>query len=205
MRAFSKVFSTLFHPLLIPAIGLFLIFNVGGHFSYLPFEHKRAIYIIVFLSTCVLPLSLIPLFLLSGIIKSVYMKERKERLFPTLATGAFYLLGYFFLSKIPIVPTFIQGFMLATIVTICVALGITFFWKISMHMIGIGGLTGALLALSVRFGLDIWITFSTLLLIAGLLGTSRLYLKAHTPLQVHVGFVLGISIVFLGALFIGYP
>jgi len=200
MSVFSKVLSTLFHPLLIPTIGLFLIFNLGGHFAYLPFEHKRAVYIIVLLSTCALPLTLIPLFLLTGIIKSVYMRERKERIFPTLATGGFYLLGYFFLSKIEIVPAFIQAFMLATIVTICIALAITFFWKISMHMIGIGGLTGALLALSLRFDLDIWIAFSCVLLISGLLGSSRLYLKAHTPLQVHAGFALGSSIVFFGVL-----
>ncbi len=200
MRVLSKALSTLFHPLLIPIIGLFLIFNIGGHFSYLPFEHKRLLYIIVFLSTCALPLSLIPLFLLSGTIKSIYMKERKERLFPTLATGFFYLLGYIFLSKIPIVPTFIQDFMLATIITIWLALGITIFWKISMHMIGIGGLTGAILALALHFGLDIWIVFSIVLLIAGLLGTSRLYLKAHTSMQVHTGFILGSTIVFFGIL-----
>ena len=198
MRLFSKILSTLFHPMLIPTIGLFLIFNVGGHFSYLPIDHKRAVYIIIFLSTCILPLSLIPLFHLTGLIKSIYMEDRKERLFPTLATGGFYLLGYFFLSKISIVPSFIQGFMLATIVAIVITLGITFFWKISMHMIAIGGLTGALLALSFRFGLDIWLVTSAILVISGLIGTSRLYLNAHTPMQVHAGYLLGAMIVFFG-------
>jgi len=200
MRLFSKTLSTLLHPMLIPIIGLFLIFNIGGHFSYFPLDHKRIVYLIVFLSTCVLPLSLIPLFLLLGVIKSVYMENRKERLFPTLFTGFFYLLGYFFLMRIPIVPTFIQGFMLATIIAICIALGITFFWKISMHMIGIGGLTGALLALSFRFGLDIWIIFSAVIILSGLLGASRLYLKAHTPMQVHAGYLLGAIVVFFGIL-----
>nr|WP_319400267.1 PAP2 family protein [uncultured Carboxylicivirga sp.] len=200
MKIFSKVFSTLFHPLLMPTIGLFLIFNIGGHFAYIPFEHKRIVYLIVFLSTSVLPLSLIPLFLLLGVIKSVYMKQRKERLLPVAFTGLFYLLGYYFLVRFPVVPYFIQGFMLATLLTIIVAMFITFFWKISMHMIGIGGLTGALLALSMRFGLDITVLFSIVVIISGLVGVSRLYLNAHTPLQVHIGFILGFFTVFLGIL-----
>lgn len=200
MKALSRIISTLFHPLLIPTLGLFLIFNVGGHFAYMPFEHQRIVYLIVFLSTCILPLSLIPLFLLLGVIKSIYMEERRERLMPVAFTGLFYLLGYYFLARFPVVPSFIQGFMLATLLTIIVAMLITFIWKISMHMIGIGGLAGALLALSMRFGLDIWVVFSLIVLISGLLGSSRLYLNSHTPLQVHVGFFLGFIIVFFGIL-----
>ncbi len=200
MKTFSKVISTVFHPLLIPTIGLILIFNVGGHFAYMPFEHKRIVYLIVFLSTSILPLSLIPLFLLLGIIKSVYMKERKERLLPVAFTGLFYLLGYYFLVRFPVVPYFIQGFMLATLITILVAMFITFFWKISMHMIGIGGLAGALFALSQRFGLDIWLIFSAVVVVSGLVGSARLYLNAHTPLQVHTGFFLGFIVVFFGIL-----
>ncbi len=196
MRLFARILSSIFHPMLIPTLGLFLIFNIGGHFSYLPFEHKRLIYIFVFVSTCALPLSLIPLFMLLGYVKSIYMEQRKERLLPTLFTCLFYGIGYFFLTRIPIVPSFIQGFMLASIIAVGLALVITLFWKISMHMIGFGGLTGAILALAFTFGLDIWLLFSIVVIIAGLLGSSRLYLKAHTPMQVHAGFLLGACIVY---------
>ncbi|MCG8581194.1 MAG: hypothetical protein MI866_14835 [Bacteroidales bacterium] len=200
MQIVSRVLSTIFHPMLIPTLGLFLIFNIGGHLTYLPIDHQRLVYLIVFLSTCVLPLTLMPLFMLLGVIKSVYMKERKERIIPTVFTGFFYLLGFFLLNRIPVVPSFIKGFMLATILVIAIALAITFFWKISMHMIGIGGLTGAVLALSIRFGIDAWMIFSFILLISGLLGSSRLYLNAHTPAQVHCGYLLGGIVVFWGVL-----
>ncbi|MCU4174701.1 PAP2 family protein [Carboxylicivirga sp. N1Y90] len=200
MSYFSKIISTILHPLVIPILGLFLIFNVGGHFSYMPADHQRIVYLIVFLSTCILPLSIMPLFLLLGVIKSMYMKERKERILPLIFTGLFYLLGYFFLLRISVVPSFIKGFMLATIIAISVAMLINLFWKISMHMIGIGGLTGAILALSMRFGLDVWIVFSLIVIFSGLLGSARLYLKAHSPLQVHAGYFLGAIIVFYGIL-----
>ncbi len=198
MRGISRVLSSLLHPLLIPTLGLFLIFNVGGHYSFLPVDHQRIVYLVVFLSTCILPLSLIPLFLMFKVIKSVYMEGRRERLLPVFFSGLFYFLGYFFLRRIPIVPSFIEGFMLATLMAIYVALIITFFWKISMHMIGIGGLAGAMMALSFRFGLDLWLLFSVIILASGLLGVARLQLKAHSPSQVYVGFVLGFLIVFSG-------
>lgn len=198
MRGLSRVLSTLLHPLLIPTFGLFLIFNVGGHFSYLPVDHQRIVYVVVFLSTCVLPLSLIPLFLMFRVIKSVCMEGRRERLLPVFFSGLFYFLGYFFLQRIPIVPSFIEGFMLATLMAIYVALIITFFWKISMHMIGVGGLAGAMLALSYRFGLDLWMLFSLIVLAAGMLGVARLQLKAHSPAQIYTGFILGLLIVFSG-------
>lgn len=200
MRILSKALSTIFHPMMIPTIGLFLIFNLGGHFAYLPIELKRNVYLIIFLSTCILPLSLIPLFILLGLVKTVYMRERKERILPTFFTIIFFFLGYFFLSRISIMPSFIEHFMLATIVVIIIALGITFFWKISMHMLGIGGLTGAILALSIRFGVDSWLALPILILLGGMLGSSRLYLNAHTPSQVHAGYLLGLTTVFAGSM-----
>ncbi len=200
MKILARIVSTIFHPLLIPTLGLLLIFNVGGHFAYMPYEHQRLVFLIVFLSTCLLPLSLIPLFLLMGVVKTVYMEERRERLLPVAFTGLFYLLGYYFLARFSIVPQFIQGFMLATLLTIVASMLITFVWKISMHMIGIGGLTAALLALSFRFGLDIWWVFSLVILVSGAVGSSRLYLNAHTPMQVHAGFLLGLFMVYFGIL-----
>ncbi len=200
MKAFSRIISTVLHPLIIPIIGLFIIFHEGGHYTFIPIDQKRLVYVIVFLSTCLLPLSLIPLFLQLGVIKSIYMKERRERLLPIAFTGLFYMLGYYFLARFPIVPFFIKGFMLATLLTILAAMLITFFWKISMHMIGVGGLTAAVLAMAFRFGIDAWVLFSFVVLITGLLGTARLYLNAHTPAQVHTGFVLGFLVVFSGIL-----
>lgn len=200
MKYLSKILSVVLHPLVIPILGLFLVFNIGGHFSYMPLDHKRFVYLIVFLSTCILPLSVMPLFFLLGVVKSMHMRERKERILPLLFTGLFYLLGYLFLLRISVVPSFIKGFMLATIIAIGIAMIINLFWKISMHMIGIGGLTGAILALSMRFGLDIWIAFSVIVLFSGLLGMARLVLNAHTPLQVHLGYLLGALIVFYGIL-----
>lgn len=200
MKPFSRIISTLFHPLLMPTLGLFLIFHAGSHISFMPIELRRIIYLVVFISSCLLPITLIPLFLMLKLIKSVYMENRRERIMPIFTAGFFYFLGYFLLKRIPSIPPFLESYVLATLIAVYSALIITFFWKISIHMIGIGGLTGGILALSLRFGLDLWVWFSITLVIAGLIGTARLYLKAHSPAQIYTGFATGFFLVFLSIL-----
>ncbi len=197
MKIFSKIISVIFHPLFVPTIGLFLIFNTGNHISYVPVAVKRIVYVAVFVSSCLLPLSVTPLLLILKKIKSFKMETRRERIWPMFITGIFFISGYYLLSLIPAIPQLILNYILATIIAIFTALIITYFWKISIHMIGIGGLTGGLLAFSFIYGIDIHILFSALIIVAGALGTARLYLNAHTLSQVGYGFLLGFFIVFL--------
>jgi len=197
MKSFSKIISVIFHPLFVPTLGLFLLFSIGDSVHYVPFQIKRIVYIAVFVSSCLLPLSVTPLLFILKKIKSMRMETRKERIWPMLITGIFFVTGYYLLSLIPVIPVLILNYIIATIITIFVALGITYFWKISVHMIGMGGLSGGLLAFSYIYGLDIHLLFSALIVVSGLLGAARLFLEAHTPAQVYSGFLLGFFIVFL--------
>ena len=75
--------------------------------------------------------------------------------------------------------------------TACVLINI--FWKISTHTAAIGGVAGALFIFSEVFRFNpIW-WFSLTLIIAGILGTSRMILRQHTLLQVVVGFFVGFA------------
>ena len=66
-------------------------------------------------------------------------------------------------------------------------------WKISAHSAGFGGIIALLLFMQTdgvqAFNL-IWITCAVILL-AGLVGSARLYLERHTLGQVAVGFLNG--------------
>ncbi len=197
MKIFSKIISVIFHPLFVPTMGLFLIFNIGDQAAYVPLPVKRIVYTAVFVTSCILPLSITPLLLVLKRIKSLRMETKEERLWPMLITGLFFITGYYLLSFIPAIPGLILNYILATIITIFVSLAITYFWKISVHMIGMGGLTGGLLAFAYIFGLDIHVLFSLVIIVSGLLGMARLYLNVHTPAQVYAGYLLGFSIVFL--------
>lgn len=195
MKIFSQIISVLFHPMLMPSLGIFMIFQAGTHVSFLPFEAKRIIYVTVFLTTCLLPLSLLPLLLQFGVIKNFQMESARERVLPVFFTGFFYYLGYLLLKKMG-VSGIIGSFMLASLIAVLSAVVVTVFWKISLHTIGIGGVAGAVMALAFRFGIDLSLLIFLLFVASGLTASARLYLGAHKPAQVYAGFLWGFLIVF---------
>lgn len=194
IKKVASALSLVLHPLLMPTLGLLVIFSTQSHLTFIPFEYRRLIVIIVLVSTCILPLSIMPLLLQLHIIKSMQMETAKERLVPLLSTAAFFMVGYFFLQKFN-PPAFITLFYLGTLVAVLLSLLISFFWKISIHMLGIGGLLGALLAIWLKYGVTTHLWMLAILVAAGLIGSSRLLLGAHSPKQVYAGFLLGVAVV----------
>jgi membrane-associated phospholipid phosphatase len=189
-KILANAISILFHPMLMPVFGLFLIFHSGTHLSFIPLGFKRMAYTIVFASSCLLPLSLLPLLHQFKLIKSFKMETHRERILPVFITGVFYFLGYLLLKKLQL-PLFFYQFILGSLLAIYAALVITLKWKISLHMVGIGGVTGAITALSLKMGLGVTPLLMIPFVVAALLASARLYLNAHTPLQVYLGFLLG--------------
>jgi membrane-associated phospholipid phosphatase len=78
------------------------------------------------------------------------------------------------------------------------AIVVTFWWKISAHMFGVGGLMGGVMAVSHYVEhVNPHYLIMALFLISGLVGSSRLLLKKHTPAQVYTGFLLGFTVSFI--------
>ncbi len=191
----AKVTSIIFHPLLIPTLGIFLLFNSGFYFSLLPWNVMKFVLLIVFMSTGLLPalsigiLSLNPRF-------DRKMEKSTDRVLPILLTSVFYYMGYLILKKLPIFP--IYNFLLVASILVQIALLIiSMRWKISAHAAAIGGLVGGFFALSFRLQANpVWI-LSILILIAGMVGSARLILGKHSGSQVYAGFLLGLLIMLL--------
>jgi membrane-associated phospholipid phosphatase len=72
-----------------------------------------------------------------------------------------------------------------------ISLVVTSYWKISLHTLGIASLTGLFLGAIQDKYLEQSSAVLILFVLIGLMGTSRLILKQHTPLQVYAGGVLG--------------
>lgn len=193
-KTIAVAISILFHPMLMPLLGLFLIFNAGTHISFVPAEFRRVIYMIVFASACVLPLSVLPLLLQFKLINSFRMESHRERILPVFITGVFYFLGYVLLRRFNL-PIFLYQFMLGSLIALYASLVITFWWKISLHLVGIGGVTGAIIALSLKMGLGITPALVALFWAAAITASARLYLGAHTPKQTLAGYLLGLLVV----------
>ncbi|MBC8266405.1 MAG: hypothetical protein H8E84_05510 [Flavobacteriales bacterium] len=127
------------------------------------------------------------------------MENRKERRWPLLlAIGSYYLLFRLF-DAIHIHYVIIQLLLGAMLILFLSAI-VSNFWKISLHMLGIGGVIGAFLAIHYLFGGDINLII-TIIFCAGLVGFSRINEKAHNLKQVYLGFVVGVITEFLIFLF----
>lgn len=189
---FAKVISYLFHPLLLPCIGLFIIFNLDETGLWIPSSETRLfVYGITFTATFLLPLLNALLLLRMKLISSLEMKTRQERKIPYLVSAIFYFSESYFIMNSDM-PVLLKALIFgATLLVVCVFI-INLFWKISAHMVGIGGLCGMILAVSARMQINLHLVLIALFLAAGLIGFARLKLNAHNPAQVYAGFLLGI-------------
>jgi membrane-associated phospholipid phosphatase len=195
-NTFAKTLSYLFHPLFMPLLGVIFIFYSGSYVSYLPGDVKRIILLVVAANTLGLPLIMMPLFVQFGAVKSLAMETNKERILPLTFTLIPYVLSVYFLIKLPI-PFIIASFMLGASLAVASCLIISYWWKISIHLVGIGGLVGFLIAFSIRLYTDVFPFLLIAIFVAGLLASARLYSKAHKPTQVYTGFILGFLIMLL--------
>lgn len=72
---------------------------------------------------------------------------------------------------------------------------ISYFWQVSAHAAGMGGLVGYIGSLMLLYDEPLLkIPFFISLLLAGLVISSRLKLGAHTPSQTYIGFTIGLVI-----------
>lgn len=199
MKYLSRFFSTILHPLLMPYYGMAVIFL----FSYLqiyPAQFKLSVIFGVLGITGIAPA--IGIFVLYKFkqIESVDLNNRKDRLIPYLITLSSYGFGAFLLYRIGM-PYWVLAFVGGGMLSLLIDMIINFRWKISAHMTGMGGLTGLALALgTIQSIFPMWL-FISLILLLGLLGTSRIYLNRHTFWQVIAGTLNGMICVYWAIMF----
>lgn len=134
----ARTISIVFHPLLIPSLGFLLLFNSDFYFSMLPWSLKRFVLLVVFMSTCVLPLLSILLLSLNQRF-DINMGKSTDRVLPLILSSLFSFSGYLILKRIPIFPIY-NFFLVASILVQIALLIISLRWKISAHTAAIGGL-----------------------------------------------------------------
>lgn len=191
MGSATKFISILFHPLLMPLYAFWLMLNSGGYLSYaVPEKFRQYLYLVIFISTFLLPSLLTWLMVQKGWISSMEMDERSERHLPYLITLSCYIAAAYLLFKLPLPRMFTLTIMGAAI-AILLAFLINLRWKISIHMIGIGGLMGLFYGFGKYFHMKTVMILVLIAIIAGVVASARLFRKSHTPGQVYGGFAVG--------------
>ena len=194
MRA-SKFISILFHPIFMPIVVVYLSLNLVPSIGFAINNYLGFVYFILFLSTILLPLTSVFFLLKTGVVSSFEINNHKERSIPIFITIIWMVYGYYKISSFLLFAPILKSEFLGALVILSIASIISRFWKISLHMLGIGGLVGVLMGLNVLFGgLLEWLIIA--ILISGIVATARLTERAHTQGQVYAGFFTGVLIEF---------
>ncbi|WP_029902960.1 hypothetical protein [Prevotella sp. 10(H)] len=197
----AKIVSVVLHPLLMGVYCIALLFLYTDFSLLFSGQFIRFITPVFFL-TCVVPASSIYFLRKGGLIKDYDLKDRDDRLIPFIALFLSYSLLVYYFAAAGLYAWFI-GVLAAPLILIVIAAIVTKRWKISLHMMGIGALIGSTLSICYNVkGLNPFILFIILFILAGCLGVSRLVLQRHTPAQVYLGFVVGLLVSYI-SVFIG--
>jgi len=174
----------------MPIIVLYIGINNVDYFYLIFYNYSNNLYLIILAFTMVLPLISAILFVKSGRVESLEMRKKEERRGPLFISAIIMIIGFPIFHSIAKRSFHLSSIYISSIILLFFAFLITKRWKISLHMLGIGGATGTLLSLNYIFG-GIYYFVILFLFLSGLLAFARLNQKAHNSSQVYVGFVLG--------------
>ena len=199
VRKLALLLSVIFQPLLMPSLVFGLLFFGVPQATSLPEAFKVRIFYLIVSSTLLIPMILMLGLRWSGYVKSLHFEEKSDRRIPFLVVTLFYVLTTYFLKeKTELDPILWQGM---AIITTAVALltAVTYFWKMSAHLTGIGGVLAVVGILGLFF--PSWTVAYLLvatLVLGGIVASSRLYLDAHRPAEVYVGLLVGFVTCWIG-------
>ncbi|HRH37345.1 MAG TPA: hypothetical protein PK760_03310 [Flavobacteriales bacterium] len=200
MRAIANLLSILLHPLLMPVLTLAMAMRLDPWIAYFIEPQQRLLVLgIVALMTVAFPLTSALLLIRSGMLSGLQMKGRRERIAPYIMTLVYYGLTGFLIARTPLDPI-VFGFVVGASVALLLTTIVTLWWKISAHMIGVGGMVGAFAALHVVHQHTMILPICAAIVLSGAVGTARLLTSDHTQTQVGAGFALGVASTFVCAL-----
>lgn len=197
----ATALSWILVPLNMPLFGLWFLFGLSI-LIFLPTAVKWQLTGIFFGLDILLPMLMVILLKRLGLVDDLGLNGRKERSIPYLLSIAVLAGSGYWCQRLGI-PLWIAGFYYGGAVAGVINLIVNFWWKISAHMAAMAGVLALLARLWVQgegYGpcetwLIIWI------ILTGILGTARIWLGRHTPMQVFCGGAVGfISVWFMTTL-----
>lgn len=189
LKKVLPIFSYFFHPLFVPLLAIVFYFIVST--NSLSTNEQLFIYVQGIIFTIILPV-LCFLFLKSiNKINSIMMPNLSERKLPLVIQAVLFFVLITQGNTFVYIPGLYYFFVGCFISTILAFLLIFLKVKASLHMVGISSLVAFCIAMSVYTQRNMLSEIAILLFLCGLVGSSRLYMKAHTISEIVVGFMVG--------------
>lgn len=203
MNILAQIISWIFIPLNAPVfallIGLFSpSYRAGNEQETLYFisdELKWYLLEFFFIFSFAIPVLSLGFLKINGIISSITVPSRTERKLPALivltsALGLYVLL----ILKAPnrVLPDSIYSLSLGALIAVALCTVITFKWKISLHALGMGIITGFLIGyFSTQSVFPFWV-LPIAIIGSGLVISARMALELHSLTQSMAGYFLGL-------------
>jgi hypothetical protein len=209
MRLLAIITSYVFHPLLILFYSLFLLLCLKPHLiGALHWSEQSLLIILIFIYTCLVPAIGIALLKFTGLVKNFNMEDKYDRYGPLIICAVFYLWLWVNLKAQDNIPKLLIAFILTSIICIFLAFVLNLKIKVSLHAMSIAAFASFWIMIRLFHSEDhiyyfrfLKSTVSTFhlhhliglsIILAGWIGTCRLYLKAHTAEELYLGYFVGV-------------
>ncbi|WKD85712.1 hypothetical protein KCTC32516_01057 [Polaribacter huanghezhanensis] len=177
--------------MVIPTIGILLFLSVSP--NEIKKERQYLLISIVFFSTYIVPLISLVILKTLGVINSFQLESIKERKTPLfIMLLIFYILGKMLIN----IPDFKELGILFYGTNVSLALVyllFTFQIKSSLHILSLSSTLGFFLLYGSLYSINILPIAIILIILTGVLASSRLYLKAHNQKEIYLGFFIGLA------------
>ncbi|WP_068844819.1 hypothetical protein [Flavobacterium chilense] len=190
MKKILPLFSYILHPIFISMYAtLFYLFCKNDAFSN---QEKYYVLFQILIITILVPILFFLLLRSTGNVKSVMLPETSQRRIPLVLQCFLYILlvkRSIVIARYPELHFFFLGALFSTILALICSL---FKIKASLHMLAISGFTIFAIGLNMHLQLQnpYWAAF--LILMTGVVASSRLEMEAHTPKEILIGLLIGV-------------
>jgi len=201
---FAWTISAIAHPLLVLTYGLILIISFNPFlFGVSSVKEEIPLILICFAYTFLLPLISIIFMKLIGLVSSLSLPAKEDRIGPLIICIVFYTWFTINLYRNSDIPILVGLFAFGSVIGLSISFLINIFSKISLHTVAWGGLMGLVVIMLWYFGyhtlsisnwdVHIRLILIIITLVSGLVSTARLLLSAHEPKDIYGGFLVGFT------------
>lgn len=190
LKRILPIFSYIFHPIFISMYAtLFYLFFKHDLFST---QEKYYVLLQILIITILVPILFYLLLRSTGRVNSIMIHETSQRKIPLILQCFLYILlvkRSIVISRYPELHFFFLGALFSTILALICSL---FKIKASLHMMALSGFTIFVIGLNTHLQLQnpYWSAF--LILMTGIVASSRLEMEAHSPNELVIGTFIGI-------------
>ena len=198
----AQIISFIFHPIFIPFyVTWFFLYVEDFMFLGLGDWQRLLILIHVFVLYTIFPLVTTLLLKGLGFIKSIYMRDSQDRIIPYIVCMIFYFWSWYVSKKLPDFPYEMMEFRLAIFIASILGLMSNIYLKVSMHAMAVGIMITFFMYTAFNDTLAFGAYIALAFLVTGLVCTSRLILRDHSPGEVYLGLGVGVAAQSLAILF----